>query len=449
MIEPSLTELRARFRDGADTPTAAVNRMLHRIEEQNSQLHTFLAVDADRALVEAERATELWRCSEQPPALLGLPISVKDNIEVAGMPTTYGSRLFVDNQQPDSEVARRLRAQGAIIIGKTNTPEFALVTEVHNRITPPGRNPLDTSRTCGGSSGGAAASVASGMSAAAIGTDSAGSIRIPAAYQGLVGFKPSYQRIPWVQEWKASLSRSHIGPITQTVEDAWLLTVTLAGPHWRDAASRLRALNLVDLERSAQRDTADQRVAILADHAADREQNSLLQDLEVAVHERYTQVARLDWHELVPPIDPPPSGWPYAGEHVAAALKLKPDFFDEQHALTDYARPIYEAGRRQTAVDYLQATQAQQRQGLDLARALSTYDYVFSLVAGEPPMIGTDYVPLPFPRLAVINLTGLPAVSVPFGSYPSGLPRAIQVTGRFGDDAGVLATAARLANHAL
>ncbi|WP_067458142.1 amidase [Actinomadura macra] len=444
-IEPTLLQLRERFRTGEDTPQAAVERALQRIDAQDETICAFLAVDRDRARADAEAATRAWRTAGPHPTLLGLPISVKDTIEVTGMPTTYGSAVFRHNRRPDSVIAQRLRQHGAIIIGKTNTSEFALATEVRNRLTGPGRNPLDPDRTCGGSSGGAAASVAAGMSAAALGTDSAGSIRIPAAYQGLVGFKPSHQRIPWVQDWKAAPTRSHTGPITRDVRDAWELTRALSGPDWRDPASGFGALVDEEFDSALASGTRGLRVCHIGEARppAAAEESALAHELTAFVQHVFGDLDRLQWDDLVPP---PVAArvWPYAGEHVAAAMRLSADFFDAAGELTDYVRPIYETGRTQTATEYLCATGEERMRGLALKQALTTYDYAFSVVAPEAPRLTDTYTPLKFPRLALLNLAGLPAVSVPFGTYASGMPRAMQIIGRFGDDAGVLAMAEKL-----
>ncbi|TYB44002.1 amidase [Actinomadura chibensis] len=442
--EPTLLQLRERFRGGEDTPLAAVARALDRVDAHDGTIHAFLAVDRDRALAEAETATKAWRAAGPRPALLGLPVSVKDTIEVSGMPTTYGSAVFRHNRRPDSVLAERLRRHGAIIIGKTNTSEFALRTDVRNRLTGPGRNPLDPARSCGGSSGGAAASVAAGMCAAAIGTDSAGSIRIPAAYQGLTGFKPSFRRLPWVQDWNAAPTRSHPGPITRDARDAWELTKTLGGPDWRDPASGLGPLADEEFERALSSGTDGLRVGFITEEAeASEEEAALARELADFLRDAFGALDRLRWDRLVPP-PTPARVWPYAAEHVAAALRLSPDFFAAADELTDYARPIYEAGRTQSAVEYLHATSAERGRGLALRQALTAYDYAFSVVAPEAPRLTESTAPPQFPRLALLNLAGLPAVSVPFGAYRSGLPRAMQIIGRFGDDAGVLAMAEKL-----
>lgn len=444
--EPTLLELRERFRTGEETPLDAARRALSRIDELDSELHAFLATDPEGSLAAAQAATDAWHAPGPHPPLLGIPISVKDTIEVAGMPTTYGSTLFRDNIRDDSVVAERLRAAGAVVIGKTNTPEFALITEVRNNLTPRGRNPLNTERTCGGSSGGAAASVAAGMSTVALGTDSAGSVRIPAAYQGLVGFKPSYQRIPWVQDWKASLTRSHIGPITRDVSDAWALTVALSGEDWRDPSSRQVALGSDDLNVARTRSLNGLRAAVLVetDPPADAQDAQLLEELLECARAEFASVEVLTWDSLVDLPSPAPGGWAYAGEHVAGALALLPELRERLDELTEYARPIYEWGLVQTSREYIEATSSERRRGSQLAHALKPYDCALSLVAPEAPPVDQEAASAAFPRLALVNIAGLPAVSVPFGAYQSGLPRAIQVVGRFGADAEVLAIAERL-----
>ncbi|MGH9843078.1 MAG: amidase, partial [Blastocatellia bacterium] len=198
------------------SPVEVLDELLERIERLNPLLRAYLALndeDARRAAVTAERA---WRSSGEKPLLCGVPVSVKDTIEMQGLPTTYGSLAFRNNYQEDSEIVLRLRRAGAVIIGKTNTPEFALLATVRNRLSEPGANPWDLDRTCGGSSGGAAAAVAAGLGQLAVGTDSGGSIRVPAAYTGVFGLKPAYQRIPTVQCWRAAPGRSHNGPLART-----------------------------------------------------------------------------------------------------------------------------------------------------------------------------------------------------------------------------------------
>src|SRR5581483_2038768 len=233
----SATDLLAGYRRHDFSPVEVLDEALTRIERLNPKLRAYLSINEPDARAAAQAAERHWLSGEGQPLLRGVPVSVKDTIEMAGLPTTYGSLAFRDNLQPDSEIVRRLRQAGAVILGKTNTPEFALLGETRNRLGEPGANPWNLDHTCGGSSGGAAAAVSAGLGPLAVGTDSGGSIRVPAAYCGIFGLKPTYQRIPAVQVWRASPNRSHNGPITRTVADAALLMNVLAAPDPRDPAS--------------------------------------------------------------------------------------------------------------------------------------------------------------------------------------------------------------------
>src|SRR5271166_739304 len=206
------------------SPAELTHDCLDRIEKLNPKLNAFITVLAEPALEEARRAEqEIFRGKYRGP-LHGIPIGLKDILDTAGVRTTAASALFKDRiPHEDAEVVRRLRADGAIILGKQNLHEFAyggssLISfygEVHN--------PWDTTRIAGGSSGGSAASVASGMGLAAVGTDTAGSVRLPAAYCGVVGLKPTYGRISTRGVVPLSSSYDHVGPLTTTVYDAALM----------------------------------------------------------------------------------------------------------------------------------------------------------------------------------------------------------------------------------
>ena len=233
----SAAELLAGYGRRAFSPVEVTREQLERIERMNGRLGAYLVVDHEGAMASARIAEAAWMQAGDKPLLCGVPAHVKDTIEMAGFPTTYGSLAFRENVQPDAEIVVRLRTAGAVILGKTNTPEFALSPRTENRLGPPAVNPWDLLRTCGGSTGGGAAAVAAGLGPLCIGSDSAGSVRLPAAYQGIFALKPSFQRIPAVQRWRASPGRSHNGPITRTVGDTALMMQALAGPHRDDPDS--------------------------------------------------------------------------------------------------------------------------------------------------------------------------------------------------------------------
>ena len=234
----TIENLSRRIRAREVSPTELTHDCLDRIAKLNPTLNAFITVLAESALEEARRAEqEIFRGKYRGP-LHGIPLGLKDIIDTAGIRTTAASALFKDRiPAQDAEVVRRLRADGAIILGKQNLHEFAyggssLISfygEVHN--------PWDMARVAGGSSGGSAVSVASGMGLAAVGTDTAGSVRLPAAYCGVVGLKPTYGRISTRGVVPLSQSLDHIGPITNSVCDAGLMLQVLAGYDAGDPAS--------------------------------------------------------------------------------------------------------------------------------------------------------------------------------------------------------------------
>ena len=186
-----MAALRAAYRGGDLSPVEVVETMLRRIETYDGHLNAYLARLEATALEQARAAEEAYRRGEAA-ALAGIPVSVKDTFPLAGAPTTFGSRIYRDHVPArDSGVVTRLRAAGAVTIGKTNTAEFGQSATTDNRLGDDCRNPWDPMRTPGGSSGGAAATVAAALATVAVGADGGGSIRIPAAFTGLFGLKPT------------------------------------------------------------------------------------------------------------------------------------------------------------------------------------------------------------------------------------------------------------------
>jgi Asp-tRNA(Asn)/Glu-tRNA(Gln) amidotransferase A subunit family amidase len=444
-----LLELYAR-RDVS--PVEVTENAFRRIERLNPVLRAYLCLNQEQALASARAAEKRWQSPAEKPLLCGVPISVKDTIEMADLPTTYGSLAFRDNVQPDSEIVVRLRQAGAVILGKTNTPEFALLNETRNRLGSPGANPWNPEHTCGGSSGGAAAGVAAGLGPLAIGTDSGGSIREPAAYNGIFGLKPTYQRIPAVQVWRASPNRSHNGPLARTVRDAALLMQALAGPDARDAAS----LNLPSVEDYLAFGGGVIRGARVAvSHAfgyapeLDGETLSALDEAARLLETLGCRIARDDPPSLEPTDELEPGVWGYSGDHYAAAEAMIPDFW-EKHAddLTDYIRPVYDAGRRALAWQYRRIVRRNQAYLVQVQEWFRPYDFLLSPVSGPAPRLDRHPVRLPGTRemgyLVGFNIAQNPAASVPFAMHSTGLPLAVQVVGHLGDDLGVLRMAAAI-----
>ena len=236
----SASELR-RLIDSKEVSCVELTELfLRRIEELNPVLNTYLALCADDAIASAHRAQEAVQSGEQVGPLHGIPISIKDLELTSGITTTLGSAMFRDRvPDMDSVVVERVKAAGAIILGKTNTPEFGLSGTTENKLGDACRNPWDPSRTPGGSSGGAAAALAAGLCTLATGSDGGGSIRIPASFSGVFGIKPSQGRVPRYggYGYPAANHFSQSGPMSRTVADTALLLQVLAGPDSRDPVS--------------------------------------------------------------------------------------------------------------------------------------------------------------------------------------------------------------------
>ncbi len=234
----SLTELRRRLERGEVSAVEAVRACLARIAVENDELRTFVSLTGSAALLAAEAADsdKAAGTDSGAGALWGVPVAIKDLIDVRGLRTTAASRVLEDasSAEADAECVRRLRAAGAIVVGKTNLHEFAYGGSGAISAYGAARNPRDRARVCGGSSSGSAAAVAAGMCFGALGTDTAGSVRLPAADCGVVGFKPTWGVIPVTGVIPLAWSYDHVGPLARTVEDAGVMFAVLAGeePRW-------------------------------------------------------------------------------------------------------------------------------------------------------------------------------------------------------------------------
>jgi len=229
-LPTSITTLAAALRERRLSPVEVVNALLERIESEDARLNAFITVLPERALEEAARAEGEILAGEYRGPLHGVPVGVKDLICTEGVRTTMGSAFFED-YVPDhsATVVSKLEESGAILIGKTNTHEFAYGPTGDSSHFGPTRNPHEPDRIPGGSSGGSGAAVAAGLCYAALGSDTAASIRVPAALCGVVGMKPTFGRVSKSGVFPLSWSLDHVGPITHTVEDNALLLNALAG----------------------------------------------------------------------------------------------------------------------------------------------------------------------------------------------------------------------------
>jgi aspartyl-tRNA(Asn)/glutamyl-tRNA(Gln) amidotransferase subunit A len=235
LADCTATELIALFRSGQASPLEATQAVLARIDRVEPQLNAFVRVAREEALAAARASTARWQAGSPTGALDGVPVSIKDLVLTKGWPTLRGSHTVDENQawDVDAPATARLREAGAVLIGKTTTPEFGCKGETNSPRSGITRNPWDLGKTPGGSSGGAAAAVAAGCGPLAVGTDGAGSVRIPAAFCGNVGLKPSFGRVP-AYPLSPFGTVAHLGPHTMSVRDAALMMNVLKQPDARD-----------------------------------------------------------------------------------------------------------------------------------------------------------------------------------------------------------------------
>jgi aspartyl-tRNA(Asn)/glutamyl-tRNA(Gln) amidotransferase subunit A len=455
----TIAPIAAAVREGRITAEAVLDAALARISALDGRLHSFCTIDETGARA-AARAID-GRVARGAPvgALAGVPVAVKDLISTRGLRTTFGSRLYAENvPDEDDVVVERLRAAGAVIVGKTNTSEFGYGAFGHNSLFETTRNPWNLERTSGGSSAGSAAAVAAGMVPLAIGSDGGGSVRVPAALCGVYGIKPSWGRIPvypgcrderypGISSWE---SLEHIGPITGSVADAALAMAVLAGPSPRDRASLPAEVSDWSIRPAAR--LRGVRLAYSADlgHA--------IVDPQVRAA---TAAAALRLAESLGAtlVDAHP-GAGDIGSPFEAIVALDTDRAglrrmarDQKMAFEGWLGRL--VAREWSADEFSDALMQRKRVVNQVARFMEEHDFLLTPTTGSaafdlglegPPVLNAQEVSstawLAFSAMA--NFTGLPAASVPVGFTGDGLPIGLQIQGRHLDDVGVLALSAAL-----
>jgi aspartyl-tRNA(Asn)/glutamyl-tRNA(Gln) amidotransferase subunit A len=439
----SIREMGARFRSGDLSPVEVTRAHLDAIDELNDQTHDFITVTADRAKADALAAEQAFRSGEDLGPLLGVPVALKDLVDTAGIPTTAGTTIWKDRTPTqDATIARRLAGAGSVLLGKTNLVEFAFGPYGVNPHygTPP--NPWIPDRVPGGSSCGSGGAVARGCAVAAIGTDTGGSIRLPASFCGVVGLKPTVQCVSRAGVVPLSWTLDSVGPLARTVMDAAIIfdaiaggdphdDVTLSGPSFSSVADSLEVDRTfrVGIARDPFFDGADDEVVQLVDAAIGVLAENGVHAEEVALPEAREELdAEMDGRGSVSIM---------CVEGFAShrdTLKISGDAVDPR------IRERIEIGDSLSAADYAQALLNQRRLRRSVVKRMADFDAVLAPTTLYTAPRIADVAKAPA-RLTtrLVNYLGLCAVSVPCGFSSDGLPVGLQVIGKPFDEKTILA----------
>lgn len=427
------------------TPVDLLDQTLARLDALEPKLNAFAYVDRDGARDAAVAAARRQAAGARLGPLDGIPVSVKDNIFMAGVPAQWGSLLYRDHVPTHDDICvERLRAAGAVIVGKTTTPEFAMLGRTHNKLNGVTRNPWDLSLTPGGSSGGSVASVAAGVTTLAVGTDMGGSTRLPASYTGLVGLRPSTSRLARRYGFPpTALDFQAICPFARTVRDTRLLYDVLAGPDPRDPFSqRFPAVPAVGPDRVLR---IGWFTAIGAESAT-AEVSASIAAAAGALAGANCQVA-----PVAAPYDLNALRAIHGTLIAGAAARIVARFPDRWRA--EASEPVQAAAERGlalTAAAYVDALDALAAWRADTNAAWGDYDALILPAAAAPAWLAEDEAP---PGLtpatqsmfgAWVNAMGYCGISVPGQPHPDGRPIGVQIVAPFGQDDLVLEIAQRL-----
>jgi aspartyl-tRNA(Asn)/glutamyl-tRNA(Gln) amidotransferase subunit A len=435
---PTVEAFGRRWRQREVTSLEITEACLGQIAKHNPRLNAFISVMADDARRQAEQADRELAAGLDRGPLHGVPVSLKDLIDVRGVPTTAASHVRDGHvASADAPIVTALRVAGAVLIGKTNLHEFAFGTTNEDSAFGPARHPMDPARSPGGSSGGSAIAVASGMSLAAIGTDTGGSIRIPAAACGIVGFKPPHGTVSTEGVVPLSTTLDHVGPLAASVHDAWLVQNALLGvssgeaiPPAGDGAG-LR----VGLPRAYFLDVLQEGVRQRFNEAVETLQRAGVHVDEVTIPDA-AHIAPVYLHMVLAE----------AASYHGPTLETVPDRY------TPPVRLRLEMGRYVLAEDYVRAMAGRRAliHQVDMALAGRNALVLPTLPITAPP-IGCGTVAIagtahPVRNLMLrltqlFNVTGHPAISLPCGLADDNLPSGLQLIGRRGQTTTLLATA--------
>jgi len=448
VLEGSATELAADVASGKLSPVELTDATLARIRALDPNLRAFITVAEGEAKRDARAIADRLAGGASPGVLAGLPLAVKDLTATAGIRTTQGSLAFA-NHVPDADdvSVARAKAAGAVVIGKTNTPEFGFGAVCTNRLCGPTANPFDGSLTSGGSSGGSAVAVATGMAALALGTDFGGSVRTPASFCGVVGFRPTPGRIPAPERRLAWEALSTVGLMARTVGDVALGARAIFGPDPRDPVSAsLPAFVPPDLAAETGRGL---RIAGSPDFGVASVAREVVASFDDALR-------RIGEHWPVERAHPDCSDAKAAFETLRAAhihFALKPLLESRRADLTPSVIWNAERGADVTAERYLEGEAARSRLFREFVRFFDRYDVLVTPAASVLPwpnargdVLEIDGRPLAniIEYLAItyiVSIAGLPSISIPAGMSADARPFGLQLIARHGADAELLRAA--------
>ncbi len=452
MIETSTLTLARLIRTKAVSPVALIDATLARIEALQPTVNAFITVTADEAREAAHRAEAALMAGDNVGPFHGVPFSVKDLLFTKGVRTTMGSAIFADQVPAEDAVpVRRLREAGAILIGKTTTPEFGHKPLTDSPLFGATRNPWDLSRTAGGSSGGAAAAVATGQGPLALGTDGGGSIRIPAACCGVVGLKPTLGRVPHVHQADLFSTTSYIGPLARSVAEVRACFDVIVGNDPRDPYSRPELP-----DDPADVDVRGVRLGWLPRVGNRLVDPEVLASCEAAVKHLEAQGAHVEI------VDEDFSAFEcvfLVFLQGGLAARVGPHMAKFADKVAPSLRASIEQGARWSAVDWADALGRRTVLYRRVHALFSRFDFLVSPTLSRPALaldhdpdapiaIGSEtagsirgaWYPYTWP----FNLSGHPAVSLPCGWSSDDLPIGLQIVGPWYADRRVLALAERL-----